>query len=113
MMELGSLGLTKHMHSSTHKLMLCFMFHMLMPTCSCHVPYSMYLCLSPHASIMFQVCGSNVHGSSKQGQVDRVEQPSYAGRGPHMGLGLRSYLHPISYQARYIHALGVRSMTPL
>lgn len=62
---------------------------------------------------MFQVCGSNVHGSSEQGQVDRVEQPSCAGRGQHMGLGLQSYLDPISYQACYIHALGVRSMTPL
>lgn len=33
-------------------------------------------------------------------------------RGPHMGLSLQSYLHHISYQARYFHAYGVRSVTP-
>ena len=38
----------------------------------CNVSCYMYVCLSAHASIMFQVYGSNVRGSTEESQVGRV-----------------------------------------
>lgn len=51
----------------------------------------MYLCLSDHASIMFQVCGGGVRGSPEKGQEDRVKQPACVGSSLHMALGILSF----------------------
>lgn len=64
------------------------MFRILMPVCSYHVQCSMYLCLSAHASIMFQICGSSFRGSPEKGQKGRVEQPACVGSSLHMALGI-------------------------
>ena len=75
------------------------MFLISMLTCSCRVACSIYYVYQLMQVLYSQVCGNNACGPLEEGQVGRVAQPTGTGKGPHMDLGLQSYLPPISYQA--------------
>lgn len=43
-------------------------------------------------NVIFMTWVKDPCGSPKEEQVGRMEQPAYVGKGPHMGLGIRSYI---------------------